>query len=165
MVHSDGIWNDLELQKTQWKQGRQMVHADGIWNDLELQRTQWKQGRQMVHSDGTDSDTIFRPAEKILKAMYLYVAFCHYLIRYFDLLWTFWKQCIYMLYSATIWYDISTCFEHFESNVSKCCILPLFDTKFRPALKKLKAMYLNVAFCHYLIRYFDLQRKFGKQCI
>ena len=31
------IWNDLELQRKKWKQGRLMVHSDGIRNYLELQ--------------------------------------------------------------------------------------------------------------------------------
>jgi len=37
MVHSDGIWNDLELKKNIWKQGRCMVHSEDILNDFKLQ--------------------------------------------------------------------------------------------------------------------------------
>ena len=62
-----------------------------------------------------------------------------------------------MVHSATVWYDMSICRNNFENNESKWCILPLFDTICRHAEKKLKAMNLNGAFCHYLVRYLDLQ--------
>ena len=45
MVHSDGIWNDYELQRKFCKQGQLMVHSDSIWNNLELQTQFCKQGR------------------------------------------------------------------------------------------------------------------------
>ena len=35
-MHSDGFYNDLELQRTIWKRLKKM-HSDTIWNDLELQ--------------------------------------------------------------------------------------------------------------------------------
>ena len=37
MVHSYGIWYNMEIQRTFWKQVREIVHSDGIQKYLELQ--------------------------------------------------------------------------------------------------------------------------------
>jgi len=42
----------------------------------------------------------------------------------------------------------------------KWCNTSLFETAFWPAEKNVKAMNPNGAFCRYLIRYLDMQRKF-----
>jgi len=68
-----------------------------------------------------------------------------------------------MVHFAAILYDILTYRENFESNEFKWCILLLFYTIFWPAEKTLKSINLNGAFCRYLVRYFDLQRRCWKQ--
>ena len=79
ILHSDVIWNDFELQRKKWTPGRLMVHYGGIWNDLELYRKNWKLGRCMVHSDGI---WYFGTADTILKTRTINGAFWLYLIRY-----------------------------------------------------------------------------------
>ena len=157
MVHSDGIWNDLELQRKNWNQGQngafwwklklQWEKQYMFWlNQCDLVGVRYAKPLGDVEMDGDCCilplfDTIFRPAEIMLKAMNLNGAFWRYLIRNVEMQ------------------------RKIESNESKWCILPLFDTKFRPEEKMLKAMNLNGAFWRYLIRYFDLQRKKSKQRI
>ena len=61
MVHSDGIWNDLELQRNnENKDGKWCILTvfETIWNCREKT---WKQGRLCVHSD-SDTETIFKTA-------------------------------------------------------------------------------------------------------
>ena len=65
-----------------------MVHSGGIWNDLELYRKKWKLGRFIVHSDGI---WYFGTADTILKTMTVYGALWLYLIRY-GTSGPFWKQ-------------------------------------------------------------------------
>ena len=75
-MHSDTIWNDLELQRNFLKTmslkdafmiwnyrehfetnaSKARVRSDGIWNDLELQRNRWKQCLWSMHSDGIWND-------------------------------------------------------------------------------------------------------------
>ena len=50
-MHSDGIWNYLELQRKFCKQCPYSMHSDNIWNDLELQRTFCKQCLLSMHSE------------------------------------------------------------------------------------------------------------------
>jgi len=54
------------------------------------------------------------------------------------------------VHSDAIWYDMSTSRGSFESNVSKWCILTLFDPIFWLATKYLKTKQLYGAFWHFL---------------
>ena len=71
----------------------------------------------------------FGTVDNILKAMNLNGAFCRYLIRYFDLQRNFWKQCVKMVHSDAVWYDILTCIENFQNKKAKWCILTLFENR------------------------------------
>ena len=126
------------------------MHCGGIWNNLEMQRIKWKQGHNSMYTwsnikygsgDSNESylATYYVKCSSGKPHKYLYLKWSYSFIRYFtkivmDLyllktVWI-WKWCI-----LSIWYDISTCREHFESNVFKLCILTLFDTIFWPATK------------------------------
>ena len=86
------------------------------------------------------SDTIFWYAEKKLKAMNLNCAFWRYLIRYFDKPRKCWKQWIQMVHSSCYYlirfFDLPNLF--LESNEAKWRILTFFETYARR---------LSVSFC------------------
>ena len=124
------------------------MHSDGIWNHLELQRSFWHK-EPFACIIVRHSETIFETAMRrnswcldLIKGVWSRPRACNHV---------FFKNkvgdwCIRMLFEPIIWKSENI----FENKGGKWCILSLFDTMFWPAEKILIAVKLNGAFWRFL---------------
>ena len=104
-MHSDGIWNDLKLQRKKWKQCLWSMLSDGMWNDSELQRKKMKT-MSLKHVLWCNLKR-FGTAEKNLKTRMVNV------------------------HSDSIWNDLEMPRQFWNQTDGKLCIMMVFETAIR----------------------------------
>ena len=119
-----------------------MVHSEGIWNDLELQRSFWNKAAFacIMTLYETIIDTAMRKTVHILtSSMWREVGQPQSLV---------FENWLWLAHSDAIWNDFFFWYsEKFENKAVKWCILPTFETSWCCYLQNiLKAVKLNGAF-------------------
>ena len=131
------------------------MSSDGIWNDLELQRKQMK--TRTLNGAFRRYLKRFGTAERFRKND---GKWC--IVMVFETDWNWNKNKSRSLFQRAFWHYLKRYFgtaEKLSKTMTVKRALGQFLERFGTAAKNLKTRTVNGALCCYFIRYFDLQRK------